>query len=218
MDLMATEPYDGIKVIDICSEAGVGRATFYRSFDSKDSVLEAFFYDIMDDISDNAEQSNDGTWSSYKNYMESVFETLSGHREQILAIHRNGLLHRFKGPMMRSFRYDDEADGEKRFAIAYHVGGIIGFLGIWADGGMIEEPAHMAELAVKIVGSPRRPALMGHSSTRTTERFYGRQKNLMAIEKARKTWGSDPEETSSETPTGHDGKGGYDTERTMDHL
>ena len=60
--------------------------------------------------------------------------------------------------------------------------------------------------------------LMGHSSTRTTERFYGRQKNLMAIEKARKTWGSDPEETSSETPSGHDGKGGYDTERTMDHL
>ncbi|MDY0236663.1 MAG: site-specific integrase [Gudongella sp.] len=30
--------------------------------------------------------------------------------------------------------------------------------------------------------------LMGHSSTKTTERFYGRQKNTMAIDKARSTW------------------------------
>jgi integrase/recombinase XerD len=60
--------------------------------------------------------------------------------------------------------------------------------------------------------------LMGHSSTRTTERFYGRQKNLMAIEKARKTWESDLEETSSETPSDRDGKRGYDSERTMDQL
>ena len=35
--------------------------------------------------------------------------------------------------------------------------------------------------------------LMGHSTTKTTERFYGRQKNRMAIEKARATWSSDPE-------------------------
>jgi len=60
--------------------------------------------------------------------------------------------------------------------------------------------------------------LMGHSSTRTTERFYGRQKNLMAIEKARKTWESGPEETSSENPSDCDGKRGYDSERTMDQL
>jgi len=33
--------------------------------------------------------------------------------------------------------------------------------------------------------------LMGHATTKTTERFYGRQKNRMAIEKARATWSSD---------------------------
>lgn len=47
--------------------------------------------------------------------------------------------------------------------------------------------------------------LMGHSSTRTTERFYGRQKNLMAIEKARETWEANRGQTSSSgspSPTG----------------
>ncbi len=47
--------------------------------------------------------------------------------------------------------------------------------------------------------------LMGHSSTRTTERFYGRQKNLMAIEKARETWEANRDQTSSRgspSPTG----------------
>lgn len=38
--------------------------------------------------------------------------------------------------------------------------------------------------------------LMGHATTKTTERFYGRQKNRMAIEKARATWTSKSEEQS----------------------
>ena len=38
--------------------------------------------------------------------------------------------------------------------------------------------------------------LMGHSTTKTTERFYGRQKNRMAIEKARATWDSHEKESS----------------------
>ena len=39
--------------------------------------------------------------------------------------------------------------------------------------------------------------LMGHASTRTTEKYYGRQKNTMAMDKARRTWSSGPDETSS---------------------
>ena len=38
--------------------------------------------------------------------------------------------------------------------------------------------------------------LMGHATTKTTERFYGRQKNRMAIEKARATWSASSEGTS----------------------
>ncbi len=41
---------------------------------------------------------------------------------------------------------------------------------------------------------------MGHASTRTTEKYYGRQKNIMAMEKARKTWSDASDETLSETP------------------
>ena len=47
--------------------------------------------------------------------------------------------------------------------------------------------------------------LMGHSSTRTTERFSGRQKNRHAIEKARETWETNRNQTSSSdspSPTG----------------
>ena len=40
--------------------------------------------------------------------------------------------------------------------------------------------------------------LMGHASTRTTEKYYGRQKNIMAMEKARATWDTDRDQTSSQ--------------------
>jgi len=42
--------------------------------------------------------------------------------------------------------------------------------------------------------------LMGHASTRTTEKYYGRQKNIMAMGKARRTWSSGSDETTSENP------------------
>ena len=40
--------------------------------------------------------------------------------------------------------------------------------------------------------------LMGHASTRTTEKYYGRQKNIMAMEKARATWDTNLDQTSSQ--------------------
>ncbi|MBE6521838.1 MAG: site-specific integrase [Thermoplasmata archaeon] len=60
--------------------------------------------------------------------------------------------------------------------------------------------------------------LMGHASTRTTEKYYGRQKNIMAIEKARRTWSSGSDETPSENPLPPSGEGSYDNERTMGQL
>jgi integrase/recombinase XerD len=50
--------------------------------------------------------------------------------------------------------------------------------------------------------------LMGHSTTKTTERFYGRQKNRMAIEKARATWASSnaPQTVSPEGVQGMQGE------------
>ena len=43
---------------------------------------------------------------------------------------------------------------------------------------------------------PSVSVLMGHASTRTTEKYYGRQKNVMAMEKACATW--KPEQTPSQ--------------------
>ena len=41
--LMEDNPYNEITVSDVARKAGVGRATFYRYFSSKEDVLRFFF-------------------------------------------------------------------------------------------------------------------------------------------------------------------------------
>ena len=41
--LMEEAPYDNISISDICKKAGVGRATFYRHFKTKEEVVKEYF-------------------------------------------------------------------------------------------------------------------------------------------------------------------------------
>ena len=54
MKLMKEKAYDEIKISDLCSQADLTRATFYRHFKSKDDVLIAYskvlFKSLYDEI------------------------------------------------------------------------------------------------------------------------------------------------------------------------
>lgn len=41
--LMREMPYNKISVVDICDKAGIGRATFYRHFKSKEDIIIYYF-------------------------------------------------------------------------------------------------------------------------------------------------------------------------------
>ncbi len=91
-DLLGKYPFERITVGRICSEAGIGRATFYRSFDSKTAVIDAYLDRMMGILVYNAEQADDGTWNSYKDYMGSIFTTMYGCRIELMRLYDNGLL------------------------------------------------------------------------------------------------------------------------------
>ncbi len=44
--------------------------------------------------------------------------------------------------------------------MAYHIGGIMGFLETWLQDGMQEEPDVLRDISIDIMGSARRPNLM----------------------------------------------------------
>lgn len=47
-DILQTSPYEVISISDVCSSAGISRATFYRLFDTLDDVLLYQFDNLFD--------------------------------------------------------------------------------------------------------------------------------------------------------------------------
>jgi len=62
--------------------------------------------------------------------------------------------------LRRSFGFYGTDDTERRFRMAYHIGGIMGFLETWLQDGMQEEPDVLRDISIDIMGSARRPNLM----------------------------------------------------------
>ena len=47
LDLMKKKPFSAISITELAEAAGIGRATFYRNFDSKESVLKYYLDTVI---------------------------------------------------------------------------------------------------------------------------------------------------------------------------
>lgn len=152
--------FEEITVKQICSETGIGRATFYRLFDSKTAVIDAHLDSMMNVLKDSAMQNDDGTWGSYERYMGSIFTTLHGYRCELIKLYENKLMERMKEALKRNFGYYQTESSDERFRMAYHIGGIMGFIETWLQDGMKEDPEVLKHISIKILGEVCRPNLM----------------------------------------------------------
>ena len=78
--LVRRKPYDDIRVADILREAGVGRATFYAHFTSKDDLLERSM-DRLRELLMLEENSAAGT-----SLVRALFDHIAEHRDIPIAL------------------------------------------------------------------------------------------------------------------------------------
>lgn len=71
LELLKVKEFENIKVSELCTKSKINRSTFYDHFEDKYELLQAFFFDLKDNLSKNLVKSK-----TYTNIREYYLDTL----------------------------------------------------------------------------------------------------------------------------------------------
>lgn len=151
--LIKEKPIEKISVDEIVKKAGVGRATYFRAFDSKSEAITFKFikmweqYCELNDVKvrDCFDLNNAPYFFAFNYSIRYILEIVyrAGLQE---AIHQS-----FYKVMLTIER---KSDVQKLYREKFYAHGLYGLLDEWVKRGFNETPDEMAQMAAHIVGTP----------------------------------------------------------------
>ncbi|MGN1142350.1 MAG: TetR/AcrR family transcriptional regulator [Oliverpabstia sp.] len=143
LKLMQGENLNEISISQICEEAGVGRASFYRNFESKEAVISRYLKALLDNWWTEAIKKENF------NFVEAIFEHYWEHRDLCIMLYRQGLAHLNLKSIKEACGPKTEQPNIVAYTAAYFSYGLYGWIEEWFQRGMQETPKEMAELWAK---------------------------------------------------------------------
>ena len=140
LKLMKSNDFNDISISQICEAACVGRASFYRNFESKEAVISRHLKMLLDNWWSEAIQKPDF------NLVETIFSHYWEHRELCILLYRQGLAHLSLQSIKESYGPKPEQPNIVAYTTAYFSYGLYGWIEEWFKRGMPETPKEMAEL------------------------------------------------------------------------
>lgn len=141
--LLRDQPLAQVSISELCGRAQVGRASFYRNFESKEDVLRR----QVDAILDEWEASTGGVaGDDVGGTVGSLLRCLDGHRaflevlreRELIGLVRDGLLHRLGAV--------EELPAAAAYAVAFAAYSLYGWADVWLRRGMRETPEEVEAL------------------------------------------------------------------------
>ena len=146
--LMKNKAYDRISIGEITEKAGVNRSTYYRHFETKESVIRYYYDKIMQEYMNEVHRRS---VIDDESYLHIMFSTFFEHKEDLLLIHQAGLSVFLLDVLLKWFHFDEIenlASAEQQFKSSYHIGGIYSNMLLWFSHGMRESPKEMTSIAM----------------------------------------------------------------------
>lgn len=140
LKLMQSNDFHDISISRICEEAGVGRASFYRNFESKEAVISRHLKTLLDHWWEEAIQKPDF------NLVEEIFSHYWNHRGLCIMLYRQGLAHLSLQSIKEACGPKPEQPNIVAYTTAYFSYGLYGWIEEWFKRGMQETPKEMATL------------------------------------------------------------------------
>lgn len=134
LELMNEMPFEKITVSDIVREAGVGRASFYRHFDSKEAVVRRHIARLLKQWSREFEAVG-----KPEELGPSLLRHFYGHRQFYLLLHRCGMSHYLLEEIRGAMELDRKSEQEV-YPLSWFAGGLYGLVDEWMRRGMIVTP------------------------------------------------------------------------------
>lgn len=144
--LMEHKRFDAITVTEITELAQVGRATYYRSFKSKEEVL-VYKVDLLMDA---WVQREKGTpYPGEREIFISLFRYLLTVRRELETVVKAGMENVLLRANYRVFAPDGQLSVAEQYKRCYHSMGLSAVILSWIKRGMRETPEEMAGIVVR---------------------------------------------------------------------
>ena len=85
LKLMKEQSFNDISISQICDEAGVGRASFYRNFENKEAVISRYLKKLLDEWQNKTANNLDLHW------VEAIFSHYLENRDLCIMLYRHRL-------------------------------------------------------------------------------------------------------------------------------
>ena len=150
IQLMQKKPFEEITITELTQTAGVGRASFYRNFKSKQDVLAQHLSDLL------VEWGKDFEAKGNKDYFnESLFRHFYKHRDVYLLLYQQGLSNLIYDSIRQAFKFDESSNNVERYVKSTFAGLIFGMVDEWMRQGMQESPEQLLFLFAQAATKPQ---------------------------------------------------------------
>ena len=141
--LLAQKPFGDISISELVDTAGVGRASFYRTYERKEDILKAYLDALSREWTDECDKNSGILLSEQVHTMISHFEK---HRSFYQLLNERGLVYLLKDVIIGICGPKPEYEKTKAYATAFVAYTLYGWIDVWFQRGMVETADEIAEL------------------------------------------------------------------------
>lgn len=134
LKLLQVKPIDEISISELCEKALVGRASFYRNFNSKEDILRLYIHSLIQRWATSSTQED----KSLSTLLRSLFFHFESHLDFYKILNKRNLLYLLKDVLIDIFGPKPEHSKEEAYARAYYVYALYGWIEVWFKRGMKE--------------------------------------------------------------------------------
>lgn len=143
LTLLRDYPLSDISVSILCDTAGVGRASFYRNFETKEDILRLHLNHLFSEWTDACGQSETMPLSTLIQFIFAHFEK---HRDFYELLNKRNLIFLLKDVIIGFCGPKPEHSNAEAYAKAFVAYTLYGWIEVWFQRGMKESAKEMAEL------------------------------------------------------------------------
>ena len=141
--LLKVKRIEDISISELCGSAGIGRASFYRNFNSKEDILRGYINQLFYGWKSGWEQNGNMPFSLV---IGMIFEHFEQNREFYQLLNERHLIYLLKDVILDIMVLKPDLPGGEAYAKAFVAYSLYGWTEVWFQRGMQESPEEMKQL------------------------------------------------------------------------